>query len=60
MFYEIQRFIWIYPVPNFLYSAAKDQNGYVENKFKGNIMLELDATFEEIQKSIDELFLEKF
>ena len=36
------------------------QNGYVENKFKGNIMLELDATFEEIQKSIDELFLEKF
>ena len=36
------------------------QNGYVENKFKGNIMLELDATFEEIQNSIDELFLDKF
>lgn len=36
------------------------QNGYVENKFKGNIMLELDTDLEEIQEAVDKLFLDKF
>ncbi len=36
------------------------QNGYVESKFKGNIMLELDTDLKEIQEAVDELYLDKF
>ena len=35
-------------------------NGYVERKYKGNIMLELEITTEKLQKAIDELYLDKF
>ena len=35
-------------------------NGYVEKKFKGNIMLELEVTTKELQEAVDELYLDKF
>ena len=36
------------------------KSGYVEKKYKGNIMLELDVTTKELQEAVDELYLDKF
>jgi hypothetical protein len=36
------------------------RNGFPEKKFRANIMLELDATVQEIQEAVDELYLDKF
>ena len=35
-------------------------NGYVERKYKGNIMLELDVETNQLQQSVDALYLDKF
>ena len=36
------------------------RSGYVEKKYKGNIMLELDVDGKEVQEKVDELFMNKF
>ena len=36
------------------------KSGYVEKKYKGNIMLELDVEGKEVQEKVDELFMNKF
>ena len=45
----------IYSVPTIIF-----HNGYSGEKFKGNIMLELDVETEEIQEAVDEVYLDKF
>lgn len=36
------------------------QNGHVEKKFTGNIMLEIDIETKQLQETVDELYLDKF
>ena len=53
---NLQKKYKVYSVPMIIVF----HNGYSEKKFKGNIMLELDAEIKEIQEAIDELYLDKF
>jgi len=53
---ELKKKYKIYAVPTIIVFY----NGYIEKKFKGNIMLELDVTISDIQAVIDELLLNKF
>jgi thioredoxin-related protein len=36
------------------------KSGYAEKKYKGNIMLELDINYQEVQEKVDELLMNKF
>jgi len=53
---ELKKKYKVYSVPTIIIF----HNGYVERKYKGNIMLELNVTTNELQKAVDELYLDKF
>ena len=53
---ELKKKYRVYSVPTIIIF----HNGYMERKYKGNIMLELDVTTNELQKAVDELYLDKF